>query len=68
MTTFRWIIGSFGALFASGALLAFVVFIATGIDEWVKRARTWRRIAWAVALFWFNFEIWRRVALIIIHW
>ena len=68
MTVFRWMIGLFAALLGAGAVLAFVVFIATGIDLWVRRARNWRRLAWAASLFWFNFEVWRRVALIIIHW
>jgi hypothetical protein len=68
MTVFRWIIGVIGALLASGALLAFVVFIASGIDLWIERARGLRRLAWAATLLWFNIELWRRVALIIIHW
>jgi hypothetical protein len=68
MTIFRWIIGVVAALFASGALLAFAIFIITGIDLWGKRARQWRRLASATLMFWFNVEIWRRVALIIIHW
>ena len=68
MTVFRWIIAIIAGLLGSGALLAFVVFIASGIDLWIKRARDWRRLAWAASLLWFNVEVWRRVALIIIHW
>jgi hypothetical protein len=68
MTVFRWIIGTFAGLFAAGAVLAFVVFIVADIEEWLRRARNLRRLASATALFWFNVEIWRRVALVIIHW
>jgi len=68
MTVFRWFIGSVGGLLAAGSLLAFLLFIASGVDVWLKRTRHWRRLAWAVLLFWFNVEVWRRVALIIIHW
>ena len=68
MTVFRWIIGVLAFLFAAGGVLSFVVFIATGIDLWIKRAHALRRLTSAVALFWFNIEIWRRVALIIINW
>ena len=68
MTIFRWIIGTLAALFAAGSVLAFVVFIAADIELWLKRARAMRRLASAAALFWFNVEIWRRVALIIVNW
>ena len=68
MTTFRWIVLGLAALLGAGALLAFAVFVATGIDVWIARARAWRRLAWAASLLWFNVEIWRRVALVIIHW
>ncbi|WP_280154507.1 hypothetical protein [Piscinibacter sp. XHJ-5] len=68
MSVFRWIIGVIGGLLATGAVLAFVIFIVTDIDVWIKRARAWRRLAWAIALFWFNVEIWRRVAIVIINW
>ena len=50
MTVFRWIIAIIAGLLGSGALLAFVVFIASGIDLWIKRARDWRRLAWAASL------------------
>jgi hypothetical protein len=68
MTVFRWIIGVIAAVLASGAVLAFVIFIITDIDVWIKRARAWRRLASATALFWFNVEIWRRVVLIAAFW
>ena len=68
MNVFRWIIGSFAGLLAAGAVLSFIVFILADIDEWLRRARSMRRLAWAACLFWFNVEIWRRVALVIIHW
>ena len=68
MTVFRWIIGVIAAVLASGSLLAFVIFIITDIDVWIKRARAWRRLAWAAALFWFNVEIWGRVVWILVTW
>lgn len=68
MTVFRWIIGVIGGVLATGSLLAFVIFIASDIDVWLKRARAWRRLAWATALFWFNIEIWGRVVRVLINW
>ncbi|HEV7915625.1 MAG TPA: hypothetical protein VGP22_17805 [Albitalea sp.] len=68
MTVFRWIIGIVMMLLAAGGVASFVIFIATGIDLWIKRAHSLRRLTWATVLFWFNLEVWRRVALIIIHW
>lgn len=68
MTFIRWTLAIFAAAFASGAALAFIVFVSTGIDLWVKRARNWRRLTSAILLFWFNIEIWRHVVLIIVHW
>lgn len=68
MTVFRWIIGIIAGLLAAGTSIAFVIFILADIDVWLKRARSWRRLMTAVLMFWFNVEIWRRVALIIIHW
>ena len=68
MTAFRWIIGVLAAALAAGSLLSFVVFITTGIDLWVDRARGLRRSTSAVLLLWFNVEIWRHVVLTIIHW
>ncbi len=68
MTIFRWIIGVLTGLTGGGAAFTFVIFIITGADEWLKLAHRLRRWAYAAVLFWFNFEIWRRVVLIIIHW
>jgi hypothetical protein len=68
MTILRWIFGVVAGLLATGSVLAFVIFIVADIDLWLKRARNWRRLLSALLLFWFNLEIWRRVALIIIHW
>lgn len=68
MTIFRWILGVIAGLLGAGSLLAFVIFILADIDLWLKRARHWRRLMMAVLMFWFNVEIWRHVALILIHW
>ena len=68
MNIFRWIIGGFGGVLASTALVCFVVFISTGIDLWVDRARKLGRLTWALVLFWFNIEIWGRVLWTLIHW
>ncbi len=68
MTVFRWIVGVIAALMISGMSLSFVVYIASGVDVWVVRARRFRHWAYLALLLWFNVEIWLRVALIIIHW
>ena len=68
MTVFRWIIGVIAALLAAGSLLSFVVFISTGIDVWVARARSLRRGTSAALLLWFNVEIWRSVVMVIVNW
>jgi len=68
MTVIRWILGIISAILASGTVLAFVLFIISGVDLWVKRARNWRRLTSALLLFWFNLELWRHILLIIINW
>ena len=68
MTVLRWILGVVAGLLAAGSAIAFVIFIVADIDLWLQRARQWRRLAFAVLMFWLNLEIWRRVALILIHW
>jgi hypothetical protein len=68
MTIFRWIIGVLLALFTAGSVLSFVLFLAFDIDIWIQRARSLRRGAYLVALFWFNIEIWGRVVWAIFHW
>jgi hypothetical protein len=68
MTIFRWIIGVLAAGLGSGAVLAFLLFIIGGVDVWLERARAWRRLTFALVMFWFNVEVWRRVLLIIINW
>jgi len=68
MTIFRWIMGVIGGGLAAGAVMAFVIFILADIDEWLRRARLLRRLTWAVALFWFNVEVWGRVVYTLVHW
>ena len=68
MTVIYWILGIVAAVLATGTALAFIIFIITGIDLWVKRARHWRRLTSATLLFWFNLWLWTRIVLIIIHW
>jgi hypothetical protein len=68
MTVFRWIMGVIFGVLATGSLLSFVIFVSSGIDLWVGRARKLRQLAWAAALFWFNVEIWGRVVWTLIHW
>ncbi|HUG23851.1 hypothetical protein [Piscinibacter sp.] len=68
MEFFRWIVGVPAVLLAGGAVLAFVLFIIGGVDVWLERARAWRRLTFALVMFWFNVEIWRRVILIIVNW
>lgn len=68
MTVIYWILGILAAVMASGTALTFLLFIITGDELWVKRARNLRRLTSAILLFWFNLWLWRRVILIIIHW
>ena len=68
MTAFRWIIGVIAAVLAAGSLLSFVVFISSGIDVWVERARSLRRGTSAALLLWFNVEVWGSVVMTIIRW
>ena len=68
MTVFRWTIGLIAAVLAAGSLLSFVVFISTGIDVWVERARSLRRGTSAALLLWFNVEVWGSVVMTIIRW
>lgn len=68
MIVFRWVVGVVFALMGGISLLCFGVFIATGIDLWLKRTRMFRRWAFAAALFWFNVEVWGSVVKTIINW
>lgn len=68
MIVFRWVMGVAFLLMGSISLACFGVFIATGIDLWLKRTRTFRRYAFAAALLWFNIEVWGRVVWILINW
>jgi hypothetical protein len=68
MTIFRWIIGVISAFMVSGALLSFVLFIAFDIPVWLDRARMFRRWMVTALLFWFNIEVWGRVAWTLITW
>ncbi len=68
MIVFRWVMGVVFALMGSLSLICFGVFIASGIDLWVRRARTFRHWASAAALFWFNVEVWGTVVMTIINW
>ena len=68
MTIFRWIMGVWVVGLGGLSVICFVIYMSAGIDLWFARARKFRRLAWAAALFWFNLEIWGRVLWIIIHW
>jgi transposase len=68
MTVFRWIIGVLSALLALGATLSFVIFILRDQEQWIELARRFRRWTTTALLFWFNIEVWGRVAWTIIHW
>ena len=68
MTVFRWIIGVMAVVLAAGSLLSFVVFISSGIDVWVERARSLRRGTSAALLLWFNVEVWGSVVMTIVRW
>ena len=68
MSPSDWVMAGVLGLTGSISMLCFGVFVATGIDPWLKRARMFRRYAFAAALLWFNIEVWGRVAWIVIHW
>jgi hypothetical protein len=68
MTVFRWIIGVLSALLALGATLSFVIFILQDQEQWIERARLFRRWTTTALLFWFNIEVWGRVIWTIVHW
>ena len=68
MVIFRWLLGIVSLLLGSGMALTFLFFIVNGNDEWLKLSRRLRHWVYLVLLFWLNFEVWRRVLLIIIHW
>ena len=68
MIVFRWILGVLGAFFAIGATLSFVLFVAFDAKLWLERARRFRHWLWLIGLFWFNAEVWGRVAWTIWHW
>jgi len=68
MTVFRWIIGVLSALLALGATLSFVIFILQDQEQWIERARLFRRWTTTALLFWFNIEVWGRVIWTIVRW
>jgi len=68
MTIVYWILGVLGAIFATGTAGSFLIFIISGEDLWMKRARKLRRLTSAVLLLMFNLWIWGRVISIILHW
>jgi len=68
MIVIRWIFGIISLLAIGGMSACFVLYIVQGEDAWMKHVRRFRHWAYLALLFWVNLEIWRRVALVIIHW
>ena len=68
MTVFRWVMLVLCSVSALASIVSFAVFMGSGIELWVGRARVMRRWFSAFALFWFNVEVWGRVVWILIHW
>ena len=68
MTIFRWIVGALAGFLAFGGLFGFALYVAFESDLWLQRARRFRHLLWVVALFWFNVEVWGRVAWTIWTW
>lgn len=68
MVAFRWVMGVVFALMCCISLVSFGIFLASGIELWLRRTRMFRRWAFAAALFWFNLEVWGKVVWILIHW
>jgi len=68
VTIFRWVVGVFAVLMAVGSVLAFVIGFVAENNIWLGRARRFGHWFWLSGLFWFNFEVWGRVAWTLIHW
>ena len=68
MTIFRWIVGLIAAFLALGGLFGLVLYIAFQSELWLQRARSFRHTLWVLGLFWFNVEVWGRVAWTIWTW
>ena len=68
MTIFRWIIGSLAALFATGSLLSFAMFMAIDNPVLLERTRKFRRATFSALLLWFNVEVWGRVVYTLVNW
>jgi hypothetical protein len=68
MVIFRWILGILTLLLGGSMALTFLFYIGNGNDEWLKLSRRLRHWCYLVLLFWLNFEVWRRVVLIIVYW
>jgi hypothetical protein len=68
MGIFRTIMMTLAGTLGVTAAILFTIYIVRGDDEWITRAKAFGRWCWAAILVWFNVEIWRHVALIIINW
>jgi hypothetical protein len=68
MVIFRWVLGIVSLLLGSGMALTFVLYMVGGNDEWLRPTRRLRQWLYLMLLFWLNFEIWRRVVLILVNW
>ena len=68
MLIIRWVLGITALLMGGGMALCFVLYLLNGDDRWLGLTRRFRHWAYLLLLFWVNFEIWRTVALVIIHW
>ena len=68
MLAFAWLMGSIAALMGAVSLLSYGLFIGTGTELWLKRARLFRTYALAAVLFWFNVWMWGTVVEILINW
>ncbi|MCU0773557.1 MAG: hypothetical protein MUC74_03355 [Ideonella sp.] len=68
MGIFRTIMMTLAGTLGVISAVMFTIYIVRGDDEWMPRARAFGRWCWAAVLVWFNIEIWRHVALIIINW
>jgi len=68
MVIFRWVLGIVTLLLSGGMALSFMLFIVNGDDAWMSLTRRFRHWVYVTLLFWVNFEVWRRVVLVIINW
>ena len=68
MTVLRWIAGVILMLFVAGWIGTVLLYVLRDDDRLQELGRRLRQYSYLIALFWFNLEIWGRVAWTLISW